>query len=471
MKKMLLVVRREYLDRVKKKSFLIGTILGPVLMGLMIFAPALIFRLSPDTQTTVSVVDLTGVVYEQMEASLTDTLDSGELKFSLREHKAEEIGLDEAKRVLNLEVEEDAIDGYLVIPADIIESGKATYYGKRVGDIKSNDNLERALSKVIIGMRLSSEGLEYSKVKGLVENVNLETMQVTEDGAEKRGGFDFVFMSSFLFIMMLYMTILMWGVAVQRSIIEEKNNRVIEVLLSSLRPEDLLFGKIFGVGAVGMTQYAIWGLFGTIMTAYGLTMGGPVAELAGNFSFATLGFFILYYLLGFLFYATRDDVRRDRIGVQHRPGGAADADTCRPLSRLHDTSADARDPEARQHIRDCDQPDPVLHADSDVHEDKCADAARMADSAQYSDDGPRDKVLRDAGGKDIPDRHPDVRQEAGRARDPQVAEEVIGWICHNSCWIFRIRVGLFSMRLKQLRGERPQGGDVHGMRHNHDLPV
>jgi ABC-2 type transport system permease protein len=304
MKKMLLVVRREYLDRVKKKSFLIGTILGPVLMGLMIFAPALIFRLSPDTQTTVSVVDLTGVVYEQMEASLTDTLDSGELKFRLREHKAEEIGLDEAKRVLNLEVEEDAIDGYLVIPADIIESGKATYYGKRVGDIKSNDNLERALSKVIIGMRLSSEGLEYSKVKGLVENVNLETMQVTEDGAEKRGGFDFVFMSSFLFIMMLYMTILMWGVAVQRSIIEEKNNRVIEVLLSSLRPEDLLFGKIFGVGAVGMTQYAIWGLFGTIMTAYGLTMGGPVAELAGNFSFATLGFFILYYLLGFLFYAT-----------------------------------------------------------------------------------------------------------------------------------------------------------------------
>ncbi len=304
MKKMLLVVRREYLDRVKKKSFLIGTILGPVLMGLMIFAPALIFRLSPDTQTTVSVVDLTGVVYEQMEASLTDTLDSGELKFNLREHKAEEIGLDEAKRVLNLEVEEDAIDGYLVIPADIIESGKATYYGKRVGDIKSNDNLERALSKVIIGMRLSSEGLEYTKVKGLVENVNLETMQVTEDGAEKRGGFDFVFMSSFLFIMMLYMTILMWGVAVQRSIIEEKNNRVIEVLLSSLRPEDLLFGKIFGVGAVGMTQYAIWGLFGTIMTAYGLTMGGPVAELAGNFSFATLGFFILYYLLGFLFYAT-----------------------------------------------------------------------------------------------------------------------------------------------------------------------
>ncbi|MCK4549169.1 MAG: ABC transporter permease [Candidatus Krumholzibacteria bacterium] len=304
MKKMLLVVRREYLDRVKKKSFLIGTILGPVLMGLLIFAPALIFKLSPDTQTTVTVIDMTGEIYGQMEASLADTLDDGTLKFSLREYPAEETGLEETRRILNIEVEEDAIDGYLVIPADIIGAGKATFYGKRVGDIKSLEQIESALSNVVIGLRLSARGLDYGEVRGLVKGVDMETMQVTEKGAEKRGGFDFIFMSSFLFIMMLYMTILMWGVAVQRSIIEEKNNRVIEVLLSSLRPEDLLFGKIFGVGAVGLTQYAIWGVFGTIMTAYGLTMGGPVAELAGNLSFATLGFFILYYVLGFLFYAT-----------------------------------------------------------------------------------------------------------------------------------------------------------------------
>jgi ABC-2 type transport system permease protein len=304
MKKMLLVARREYLDRVKKKSFLIGTILGPVLMGLLIFAPALLFKLSPETRTTVSVIDLTGDVYAQMETALVDTLDDGTPKFILREIEADVTGLEEAKRVLNLEVENDAIDGYLVIQADILDEGKAVFYGKRIGDIKTLERIERALSNVVVGMRLSSRGLDYSEVKGLIKGVELETMQVTDKGVEKRGGFDFIFMSSFLFIMMLYMTILMWGVAVQRSIIEEKNNRVIEVLLSSLRPEDLLFGKIFGVGAVGLTQYAVWGLVGSIMTAYGLTMGGPVAELAGNLSFATLGFFILYYVLGFLFYAT-----------------------------------------------------------------------------------------------------------------------------------------------------------------------
>ncbi len=304
MKKMLIVVRREYLDRVKKKSFLIGTILGPVFMGLLIFAPALLFKLSPEPQTTVTVIDLAGDVYAQMETSLADTIDDGTPKFILREVEADVTGLEELKRVLNLEVENDAIDGYLVIPADILDEGKAVFYGKRIGDIKTLERIERALSNVVIGMRLSSRGIDYGEVKGLVENVELETMQITDKGAEKRGGFDFIFMSSFLFIMMLYMTILMWGVAVQRSIIEEKNNRVIEVLLSSLRPEDLLFGKIFGVGAVGLTQYAIWGLVGSIMTAYGLTMGGPVAELAANLSFTTLGFFILYYVLGFLFYAT-----------------------------------------------------------------------------------------------------------------------------------------------------------------------
>jgi ABC-2 type transport system permease protein len=304
MKKMLLVARREYLDRVKKKSFLIGTILGPVLMGLLIFAPALLFKLSPETQTTITVIDLNGDVYAQMETSLADTIDDGTPKFILREVEVGGAGLEETKRVLNFEVENDAIDGYVIIPADIIDTGKASFFGKRVGDIKTLDQIESALSNAVIGLRLSSKGLDYSEVRGLVKNVDMETMQITDKGAEKRGGFDFIFMSSFLFIMMLYMTILMWGVAVQRSIIEEKNNRIIEVLLSSLRPEDLLFGKIFGVGAVGLTQYAIWGLFGSIMTAYGMTMGGPVAELAGSLSFATLGFFILYYVLGFLFYAT-----------------------------------------------------------------------------------------------------------------------------------------------------------------------
>ena len=102
--------------------------------------------------------------------------------------------------------------------------------------------------------------------------------------------------------MILYMTILLWGIAVQRSIIEEKNNRVIEVLLSSLRATDLLGGKILGVGSVGLTQYAIWAIFAVGLSMYGMNMGA-FSQLS-VFSATTLIFFIVYYLLGFLFYST-----------------------------------------------------------------------------------------------------------------------------------------------------------------------
>jgi len=304
MRKMLLVARREYLERVKRKSFFIGTILGPVLMALLIFAPALLLRISPETRTTVAVVDFSGSVFDQLDAALTDTLPGGEPMFMLREVEPPAGDLEPVKRDLRIEVEADVLDGYMVIPGDIVEEGKATFYGKRIGDIKTLERIRSELSNVVIGMRLASRGLDYGEVRGLVEKVELETMQVKGEEEEKRGGFDMVFASTFLFIMMLYMTILLWGVAVMRSIIEEKNNRVVEVLLSSLRPSDLLFGKIFGVGAVGLTQYAIWGFFGVIMTMYGLAMGGAVAQVVDSLSLATLGFFMLYYLLGFLFYAT-----------------------------------------------------------------------------------------------------------------------------------------------------------------------
>ena len=166
------------------------------------------------------------------------------------------------------------------------------------------ERFESALDNTIIGIRLEVEGLDDASVEKLVKGLKIDVIQIKE-GEEKSGkGFDSMFMSSFMFVMMLYMTILMWGIAVQRSIIEEKNNRVIEVMLSSLRPIDMLLGKILGVGAVGLTQYLIWAVFGVVLALYGMSMGGPVAEVAASLSMGTMAFFVAYYLLGFLFYAT-----------------------------------------------------------------------------------------------------------------------------------------------------------------------
>lgn len=301
--KLLKIAKREYLERVKKKSFLIGTILGPVLMAAMIFAPALMFKHGGERQTNLAVIDSTGSIFEELKASLADTLGDGRSMFSIsRFEMAPERKFESYKPELNEKIEAGEIDGYLHIPSDIVEKGEAAFYGKRVGDVKTIGRIRSELSNSIIGRRLASEGMDYDSVKGLIKKVSLKTIQV-EKGEEKESDFDFMYFSSFMFIMLLYMTILLWGIAVERSIIEEKNHRVVEVLLSSVRPFDLLGGKIIGVGAVGLTQYAIWGVFGVLISLYGISMGGPIAQM-GGFSFTTIVFFIVYYLLGFLFYST-----------------------------------------------------------------------------------------------------------------------------------------------------------------------
>lgn len=301
MRKLLKVARREYLDRVKKKSFLIGTVLGPVLMAGMILVPGLIFQYTPERQEHIAVVDLSRSLYDGFKEALPDTLETGVKKYKLREVMASASDLDEVKKRLNVEVEADIIDGYLVVPEDIIEKGKATFYGKRVGNIKGISRINGALSNVVIAQRLSNAGMDYDEVSGMVKRVDLDTKMLKE-GEEKEGEFDLLYLSSFIFIMILYMTILLWGIAVQRSIIEEKNNRVIEVLLSSLRATDLMGGKILGVGSVGLTQYAIWAIFAVVLSMYGVSMG--LFSQLSVFSLTTFFFFIVYYVLGFLFYAT-----------------------------------------------------------------------------------------------------------------------------------------------------------------------
>ena len=301
--KLLKIAKREYLQRVKRKSFLIGTILGPVLMGIMMLAPVLIMSRGGQVQTRMVIADMTGSIYTDLESGLADTLDDGGLMFSLT--RLEVKGKDEfesSKSDLNLQVSADMIDGYLFIPSDIVTEGKAVFYGKRVGDIKAIRRIRNELTNCVLSKRLSSEGIDYDIVKDLIEKIDLKTIQL-QKGEEKESDFDFLYFSSFIFIMMLYMTILMWGIAVERSIIEEKNNRIIEVLLSSVRPFDLLGGKILGVGSVGLTQYAIWGIFGILLSIYGISMGGEVAKFSA-FSWVTIVFFIVYYLLGFLFYST-----------------------------------------------------------------------------------------------------------------------------------------------------------------------
>jgi len=298
--KLFKIIKREYLDRVRRKSFFIGTILGPVFMGAMIIIPGLLMQMSSDEQVRMAVLDRSGSVFESLREALGDTLKDGRKMFILSrvEHQGNDI--ESTKEFLKREVEEDVIDGYLVIPEDVVDTGEVTYYGRKVSNFTTLEMVESAINEAVLQRRLSRAGMDYEFVKKMMKKVRLETIQIKK-GEEKKSEFENLFQTSFVFIMILYMTILMWGVAVQRSIIDEKNNRIIEVLLSSVRPFDILVGKIVGIGAVGLTQYAIWAGFAGFLALYAASAGfGQFI----SFSASTIVFFVVYYLLGFLFYSS-----------------------------------------------------------------------------------------------------------------------------------------------------------------------
>lgn len=299
--KLFILAKREYLERVRKRSFLIGTILGPLLMGAMIVVPGLLVQHAPESRMDVAVVDLTQSLFEDFRNALRDTLPNGTKMFMLESVPATEGEIESVKKELSRRVEAGALSGYLVIAPNIVESGKTTYFGKKVSNFITLERLESALQQTIVARRMSLQGLDYSEVKKLLARVKIETVQVLK-GGEKKSEFERTFFTIYIFIMILYMTILLWGINVQRSIIEDKTNRVIEVLLSSLRSFDIMAGKIIGVGSVGLTQYAIWAVCGMALTFYALS-SGQFAQYV-SFSPVVLLFFVLFYILGFLFYAT-----------------------------------------------------------------------------------------------------------------------------------------------------------------------
>ena len=299
--KLLKVAKREYIDRVRRKSFVIGTLLGPLLMGGMIVVPGLLLEHTPETRVDMAVIDLTDSLYGSFSGALDDTLSNGSKMFVLRSVHASSADLDAVKKSLSAEVATGTLEGYLVLPRDVVQKGTATYFGKKVSNIRTLERIESALNKTVVAQRLSKEGLDYVAVSAMLKRVNVETVQVGR-GGEKASGFERMYITSFIFIMLLYMTILLWGIAVQRSIIEEKNTRVVEVLLSSLKPFDLMAGKIVGVGAAGLTQYAVWGVFSVGIASYAMS-SGQFSQYV-SFGWGTIAYFMLFYLLGFLFYST-----------------------------------------------------------------------------------------------------------------------------------------------------------------------
>jgi ABC-2 type transport system permease protein len=309
MHNLLVIVRREYLERVRKRSFWIGTLIFPLILVAMFALPMVLVRARTAEVKRIAVVEGIGGLALRLERSLEDrTLRSGE-----REYVFDPVspGGDAASARAGLEprVAAGELYGILEVGPDPFANDVASLYTRNVGNVEVLSTVRSALRNAVLEVRLAESKLavDLETLRRVTAGVELETYQVSAQGEAKKRGFGQAYFGTFAFVTLLYMSMLLHGMATMRGILEEKTTRVMEVLLGSVSPRELMTGKIVGIGLVGLTQVAIYlGTAGALRAwAAGSTGGGAVEGLGGALEALTpmkLLWFVVFFVLGYFLY-------------------------------------------------------------------------------------------------------------------------------------------------------------------------
>ncbi|MBN2245881.1 MAG: ABC transporter permease, partial [Candidatus Aminicenantes bacterium] len=305
MSKILSVIKREYIQIVRTKGFIIGTILGPVLMVAFIVIPVLVSLVSVDKQEKVGVVDLSGKIFMELDTRLDARLSDGTRRYLLE--RIESAYGKDVRETLNQKVLDKELSAYIYIPEDVMEGGTVDYVSEHVSDFDKIRNISAILNNIVVERRLRTEGLDPYKIAIYMQPVKFSTNKVSTRGVEEDVGGTFII--AYVLVLILYMTLFFYGGIIMRSVLEEKNSRVVEIVLSSLKPFQLMMGKILGVAAVGFTQYMIWAVFGLAATRYSRKIISGMVPADTGFKIPSVPgyifvYFVVFFILGYFLYAT-----------------------------------------------------------------------------------------------------------------------------------------------------------------------
>ena len=331
MKKFLAVVKHEYKKIVLKWSFLIATLLFPLIAGAFAVVPALIFSIKGDA-TKIVVVDQTGKIAPRIKANLLNQKQE-EKKFSQDEtvkgltesreeqmkrgteqlgenfvfvdYNAAEKPVEQIKRELNGKITEKEIDAYLIIPSDYESNGaKFEYFSRKAGDFVANSTVEKAVNSALRSQRLADDNISEDRLKDLSRSIDLSVKKISEQGNEKDSEGSSV--AGFVIGFMIYITLLIYGQQIMAAVVEEKETRIAEILFSSAKPFELMMGKLIGVGLAGLTQLAIWIVSALLLVGIGLAQmsAAGVNISIPDITVLTVVYFFVFFLLGFFIYAT-----------------------------------------------------------------------------------------------------------------------------------------------------------------------
>ena len=284
------IIKWEFINRIKTKLFIFTTFILPLLIGGMTYLPTILMDLEPENLTSV------GIVHDEDISLLVQrfqhqTYNSLVLKNGLPQFQF--ISIDSEKEALDSLIS-DGIDAYLFIPSSILDSGKVSYYSKSLSNIKIYSSLRRILNQLVIEQRMLNQKIDVALVSNLSKKIEFETFELDDFGDASETDSLSSFFGPYIFLMILFGTVFMSGQLLLRSVMEERTSRTIEILLCSVTPDELMRGKILGLGALGTVQMFFYLIVAVLITNYkGLTM----------IEYSQIPFFLIYFVTGYLFYA------------------------------------------------------------------------------------------------------------------------------------------------------------------------
>ena len=309
-----IIIRREYFERVMRKSFIISTLLTPILMIGLMLTPALVALFSGPEDKVVAVIDQTPQkIGKQLESD-------GDLKFRLADSE------------LQAAMDNEDFDAVLLLGSDIVSHpDNVKLYSHEAASMQTESAIRNQLENIIENERLKSYDIENLAqiMKEVKVDVNLETFRISEGDASETSSLVSYLVGMFTSLM-LYMFIMIYGQMVMTSIIEEKNNRVLEIVVSSVNPNALMMGKIIGIGLVAITQILIWGLLLTACSYWLMPLVAGAAEglelgvLGSPWYIAELfGYIMLFLVGGYLFYSSIYAAHHPGHGYRHGRGAGS----------------------------------------------------------------------------------------------------------------------------------------------------
>jgi ABC-2 type transport system permease protein len=265
MRKLRLIVKREYLTRVKTKSFIIGTITVP-LLGVA-FCLLIIFLVNhkPTQSMRLVIVDNSGTLAQPITRSLDAKLENGKPEFTVEETIIRPASPDVVQQDLRSRINSGKLDAYLWIPRDLSQSFEL--HTRNPDNFSLIEPLSGAVDQAVISGRLSERGVHLDDIKEILHGTDLKLLKVSETGESVEKGQSIGI--AIALVVLLYTALLMYGIITMRSVLEEKTTRTMEVLISAVSPFELLCGKVLGVAAAAFTQFAIWMISTALLFSYG----------------------------------------------------------------------------------------------------------------------------------------------------------------------------------------------------------